>query len=310
MQAIKGVSMFYARIFRINSDIIQVEWMCFALVLFTWSARQNVISVSARIYDKIVFRIFPVSFLENGLFSFLRMDFLLFISLSAYHFAWQCEFIGFYKWIQKRKENETEIYRSESYTQERWQKRAVGHETDTKFIMSIAQWIGQMKRRIRWNCRSLFGIQCSIVGRWFLTNKMLLLYLCAYVCCLQALSFLFSSIRLRFRCCHTDDSMHIVYLTFLHQQRYRHQFVFATLHRMEHNLWESLMEMYSKHIRFPTGYTFFPIRFARFSALSSFFWRFYSLFHPIDSVIKRTHFLRSCFSKILDWLLIHKEKNT
>lgn len=61
MQAIKGVSMFYARSSRINSGIIQVEWMCFGLVLlffvhFNRRTRQNVISfrLDSQVYDNIV----------------------------------------------------------------------------------------------------------------------------------------------------------------------------------------------------------------------------------------------------------------
>lgn len=45
MQAIKGVSMFYARSSRINSSIIQVEWICFALILCVFRSRCHYVCV-------------------------------------------------------------------------------------------------------------------------------------------------------------------------------------------------------------------------------------------------------------------------
>lgn len=184
--------------------------------------------------------------------------FLLSFPLSAYHFAWQCEFIGFYGWIQEKKKKTKQKCIGAKPIHRKVTKTCCGTRSRHKIhhVDCTMNWANETKNQVELSLivwHTVFVCWTMVFG--------IIKCCCACVqcvCCLQALSFLFSLIRLRFRCCHTDDSMHIVYLTFLHQQRYRHQFVFATLHRIEHNLWESLMEVYSKHIRLPTGYTFIP----------------------------------------------------
>lgn len=94
MQAIKGVSMFYARSSRINSGIIQVEWMCFALFcsLVQWRRMWFRFGLSTRQYrlsyclvfrlNLVVFPLFPSVLFLRELWSELFTWISLSISLS------------------------------------------------------------------------------------------------------------------------------------------------------------------------------------------------------------------------------------
>lgn len=109
MQAIKGVSMFYARSCWINSGIIQAEWTYFALFC-------------SRLFTTEMWFRFGFGFTTIPFVGFIRSFALRIarcvraracsstwnllsiftVSLSAYHFAWHGGFIELGRWDSKR----------------------------------------------------------------------------------------------------------------------------------------------------------------------------------------------------------------
>lgn len=192
MQAIKGVSMFYARSSRINSGIIQVEWMCFAVVLYSLAcARQKCVFV-------ILFR-FGIEF-TTILFVVLLFRFVSFLlhppncktrflfSMSPcqpHHFAWLCEtFIGLYgcepkgmltnKYNKSRGILESKTRYSHGIIQASGNKKWKGDKVvlniaDKKIHLVYA--LCTMKRWIQVNCAHCSAFQIFDCCGWYFDNE-------------------------------------------------------------------------------------------------------------------------------------------